>query len=269
VSEEFINGGTWANITQNDINRNYSDKVISDIQTSLKLPRPNWNNLTNEDCIETYSPTILTSAGTLVAVSKDQSSNNSVYAYGWGDSLVIEYEQRISSSSGEPQFEKRISTFTGDSEQQMVICFDSNVDVGSDRWACDTSKLRKNASEWTIGGHTIAYCISGQVDESRSLQFSVAITWMVVFCNLLKTLSVLYMLLKLEHDPLVTIGDAIASFSEHPDTSTKGNCLLQKSDVQKGSWIPYSRKPMQWTKTRPAFWFQAGSCRRWMILIFL
>ena len=49
----------------------------------------------------------------------------------------------------------------------------------------------------------------------------------VIICNVGKMIVIGYIAWKRPQEPLVTIGDAVASFLENPDLTTKGNCLAE------------------------------------------
>ncbi|KAK3301241.1 uncharacterized protein B0H64DRAFT_471194 [Chaetomium fimeti] len=61
--------------------------------------------------------------------------------------------------------------------------------------------------------------------------------------------------------PLATLGDAIASFLEEPDTTTQGACLLSKTDIWRGRWPLEEAK--YWVP-KNHYWFRSISLPRWM-----
>ena len=75
---------------------------------------------------------------------------------------------------------------------------------------------------------------------------------------------------------LVTIGDAVASFLECPDTMTQGRCLMSKDDVNTGA-LQWRLEGCSEPNTRPPavahrephrrLWFAAASKRRWLSTI--
>jgi len=64
--------------------------------------------------------------------------------------------------------------------------------------------------------------------------------------------------------PLVTLGDAVASFLADPDPNTRHACLLSKSDVAQRRWG--LQEPKSWVPPRrdPA-WFRSASAGRWLL----
>lgn len=58
----------------------------------------------------------------------------------------------------------------------------------------------------------------------------------------------------IKRSPLVTLGDAIASFLKYPDSTTRGLCLVSKEDIQDHIWTEPLR-PRQWNPRREkTFW---------------
>ncbi|MCJ1261513.1 hypothetical protein MMC22_001377, partial [Lobaria immixta] len=81
---------------------------------------------------------------------------------------------------------------------------------------------------WTIDGHSIEYCLNESIPQSCTLQFSLVIMIIVISCNLLKTVCMGLTVWSLSSMPLLTLGDAIASFLAEADPNTKNNCLAEK-----------------------------------------
>lgn len=118
-----------------------------------------------------------------------------------------------------------------------------------------------NTDGWQLFGHRISYCMVEEVVEHCSLSFSLPIMITVITANVLKFLVMLLTLWKLRNRPLVTIGDAVASFLEVPDLTTIDQCLSSKGDMARGDWPCYGEK--LWTPQRQ-FWFKAASGTRWL-----
>lgn len=93
--------------------------------------------------------------------------------------------------------------------------------------------------------------------------------------NACKAACMFTTLYRTRHDPLVTIGDALASFLDSPDELTKDRCLMDRADVHAGPlrWssdaVPQTPglKPLatSYSQSRPRRWFAAASKRRWIV----
>ncbi|KAL4909356.1 hypothetical protein BDW74DRAFT_146431 [Aspergillus multicolor] len=68
--------------------------------------------------------------------------------------------------------------------------------------------------------------------------------------------------------PLLTIGDAVASFLSRPDHTTNGRCWVGRSEVRKMTWPLHSASiPQQLARRRR--WARAATILRWMITFFV
>jgi hypothetical protein len=74
----------------------------------------------------------------------------------------------------------------------------------------------------------IAHAFSRIVDRRSRLFISVDSMIVVISFNLVKVAILLWILVTDKSEYLVTIGDAVASFLERPDTCTIGQCMLGK-----------------------------------------
>ncbi|RMZ81806.1 hypothetical protein DV738_g2021, partial [Chaetothyriales sp. CBS 135597] len=154
--------------------------------------------------------------------------------------------------------------------------------------ACDAyvSEIEAASDEWEPWGYQVQYCISETVDESCSLNGNILIIITVIACNAVKAALMLFVAFRLHGSPLITIGDAVASFLQRPDLTTEGLCLLTRQDVtRENEKIRLGRKsvleqPRLWPlnlgattpRGQPATnhryrWCQAASWWRWILTI--
>ena len=123
--------------------------------------------------------------------------------------------------------------------------------------------------EWEPFGFDVDYCLSENVPETCSYSGSVPILIVVIVCNALKVIVMLVTAFRLRGNSLITIGDAIESFLYQPDESTRGSCLLSRSDVSKMKFASWKRKTASYrlrtlTANLQSFcWWRAASIRRW------
>ena len=199
----------------------------------------NWTKLTNEECIKLYSQDYVTGNSNVLAVTpalNDSSpllnSSYPVYIY----NALIGWE-----CSGQTSL--------------------SNT--------CDTSALIAEAANWTITTVDtdadnlvlpIQYCLSQKVDGHCTLQFSLLIIIIVIFCNITKLACMVMLLLCRQAKPLVTLGDAVESFLATPDVTTDHMCLTDKSGFSSKNWSA-TRTPYEPKQPR---WFASASWKRWL-----
>ncbi|KAL6718922.1 hypothetical protein ACLMJK_003157 [Lecanora helva] len=149
-------------------------------------------------------------------------------------------------------------------------------------------------STWYLGpGYYVAdYClVQPPATTADRCRFEYAPGIMVTICiiNLVKVcvmLSVWWARLRnndygrisrrfQESSVLYTLGDAVASFMQEPDETTKSMCLATRYDFQRKRDLKFrphlvkepSTAPRPWT-TQRQFWNSAASWKRWAVLLF-
>ena len=121
------------------------------------------------------------------------------------------------------------------------------------------------------------YCLSQTVDEHCKVQFSGAIMIVVIVCNLCKMTIMVYIALEKPSEPLVTVGDALASFLDQPDPTTIGMCLADKKYFELATppgsdrsqvFRPWGEEKLRYD-FRISYWYKTVSMRRWTLLVVL
>jgi hypothetical protein len=104
-------------------------------------------------------------------------------------------------------------------------------------------KIAMEATEkgrnWTVHGHPIDYCLSRPRLDICQLQFNVWLMLCVVVCGICKTviMAILFFQnLGRKDGHLRTMGDAVASFLETEDHTTRNMCLVTPNQLRKGGW---------------------------------
>ncbi|KAF2827095.1 hypothetical protein CC86DRAFT_292029 [Ophiobolus disseminans] len=117
--------------------------------------------------------------------------------------------------------------------------------VPSNGWRCpsrrnstcnveDEREVPSDKSKWAPYESPVRYCLVEQVPEICKLQFSFIIASVVIVSNLIKAGCIAWLLLRYKkHEALVTLGDAVASFLECVDLTTRGRCLQSKAEVER------------------------------------
>lgn len=86
----------------------------------------------------------------------------------------------------------------------------------------------------------ISKAISKVPTTKSSLQISLDFMLVVISFNVFKLCTMTWVLFTDRSNYIVTIGDAVASFLERPDPSTRLECMLSKEDIQfKTGNMPY------------------------------
>ncbi|KAF5019104.1 hypothetical protein F66182_8900 [Fusarium sp. NRRL 66182] len=126
---------------------------------------------------------------------------------------------------------------------------------GYERELCDASSV--DPDTWTVH-------VSRVVPTDGYDEMAVRVAY-CLRCNVLKLIGLALTWLFLEKRPLLTLGDAISSFLESPDPSTKGQCLLSKTWSHRLVW---EAGPRIWQPTKQR-WFTSISRRRLGITLFM
>ncbi|KAK4031281.1 hypothetical protein C8A01DRAFT_42247 [Parachaetomium inaequale] len=90
---------------------------------------------------------------------------------------------------------------------------------------------KQTPDSWTPFNVTVKECYSLLTTERCKLLFIPRLCWLVTALNLLKALLMLAAALRPDARPLLTLGDAVASFTAVPDKCTENLCLVSKQDI--------------------------------------
>jgi hypothetical protein len=134
-----------------------------------------------------------------------------------------------------------------------------SVAMNSYKWICsDEHKVGYNTpcssfingiqstpDDWKVGSldtssyyfhvtttYPVDYCLSEKSEPRCKVQFTRTIAIVVTVLNFLKAILIFYTALGTKENPLLTMGDAVASFLERKDETTRGMCLLSVRDVK-------------------------------------
>lgn len=255
VGESFVSGQPITNFTMSEpfVGTTSLDWDIETKEMYDGVRNGTYERLEALECIDAYARLLQTKRRNLVLVAADES---------------------YPTSTGQL---KRYGT---DSHVYWVVNFDG-VDTIQDtktsqafRWMCssinstDTNcpvaiQQFKTAPEtWTVGGSCtsdlcgdagrmeimqmtgpIEYCLSERAEQDCKVQWNLSIAALVTILNLLKAALIFYTAFFTKEQPLMTMGDAVASFLEEEDPFTVGMCLASNRDT----WPKY---PRQWAGAR-------------------
>lgn len=219
---------SWTSYVNDSTLRDAKISALSQIQQQSV----NYTQLSPRECISAYSNFLLSKQRNVVLVTDSPSlANGSLLDYGsYGSYLAWMYNDTY---SPEP----------------------------SSTYSDHLPNLLANADDWRpfYSGARVQFCLSETVPEACSLQFSFVIISIVIICNMGKTLIMTFAALKMIWQPLITVGDGIASFLVEPDKTTKNACLLKDEDLKSSS-----RFKFMW-KSKKIRWFQSSSLRRWLV----
>ncbi|KAJ8111878.1 hypothetical protein OPT61_g5625 [Boeremia exigua] len=128
-------------------------------------------------------------------------------------------------------------------------------------------RLRADPSTWTpYLGHRVRSCLSEPTGQKCKLNFSVHLFIIVIAFNALKVLAILISVFTLRNDPLLTVGDAVASFLRYPDATAHNMCLVSQQGIHSaGKDWPVRQHPRPFTINYPRWSAAVKRGKRWTV----
>lgn len=161
----------------------------------------------------TNSSLFLTEEDPLVSISSVRSAFSAFEYRYWATARLLNYDLNS------PDL-----TFASEWDSRAWLCPESDLARGVE---CDPTQLNVKNSEWLITPSSIPVteCYVLPTKEQCALRYSTSILLIAIGTDIVK-LAAMFMALRLTVEPLATIGDAIESFLQTPDTYTKDLCML-------------------------------------------
>ncbi len=236
-------------------------------------------NLTKQECIAEYTKSFQSSYRNVLLVGEPNIGIN-FDSSDWNEETFV---NNNASSSISFLYARFYSDFTCAGSQPFDwTCIANGTAVGPknecDITCDDPSILQKTLtnSTWDPLGPSVQYCLAEPTNEQCSLQFSMGIAILVVILNLVKLIVMALTLLSAfdnDDPPLLTMGDAVSSFLEKPDSMSKGMCLISGSRIKELGVTLWHRQAHERVVRYPGDirprWSRAVSTRRWLTCLFL
>ncbi|KAK5045445.1 hypothetical protein LTR84_009309 [Exophiala bonariae] len=251
---DYLNGPLFSTYdTETEMIPNLNNEEYLQIRDALPL----FERLEIAECIKAYGSQFISKRGDVIPILSTDTAQAGL------DMAVV--------GRGIPTIFRREATWSW-------MCMPV-LDPGSNARACPnlpsaehwqiilTPPIRYLANWTTVDGAsrvdaTVTHCLSRPSPELCKLEFSLYFMAAVIVCNFIKATAMIITLYSCDEMPLVTLGDAIASFLAEPDPVTSGNCLLSKEELGTSEgWYPRARA---WKATRRR-WFNSASKKRWML----
>lgn len=233
VSREFLSGAPF-----------FSSPYDRSLWEELEAYQKNLTSLErleNKKCVEVYTAPIVSSHSDLLLISTYSTHTSSLIDTKFQLMQLLSSTDNLLGQWSDPD---------SYNNTRFAICLPFPEDM------CSTSFANVSDLE-----NWLQYCLCVPTEEHCKLQFSLVIMIVVIVCNLIKTVCMGTIAWKQDLEPLVTLGDAVASFLDRPDVTTEGNCLAGKGRFEKSkSWDLLS---CRWDSKRLLL-FRAASSRRWI-----
>jgi hypothetical protein len=232
VTDDFVTGANWT-LTGYDA---YHQSLLTEIQRNVSQ----YERLDQSSCVSEYGVDYLSSRRHAVVVVSDSSSPDPILG-------ILDW------TYGQSQNSWVCGTSLGDNMTLLPLPI-SDFD-------CSISVALSNDS-WYMADQLVEYCLSEPVTDLCRLQFAVPIMVVVLSCNLVKLLCMLFTVWRCNEFSMVTLGDAVSSFLETPDPYTDGMCTVTKKEIESGEWT--RNQPKRW-EDRRRFRCEAVGLRRWIL----
>lgn len=170
-------------------------------------------------------------------------------------------------------------TCAGDLQTEASYCNETDVRRIENRitqnqsWTMPTIPTPEDFKATTVPRPLtdVQYCLAQPSNAVCSVNLERALLITVIACNAVKVLCFILTLIVASLHQLITVGDALKSFSKNPDPVTKVAGPLSYLDVPHARWGVQSfnkLQPKEWNGLRPR-WFQAAGYPRWIVAIIL
>lgn len=207
------------------------------------------------ECINAYATTYQTKYGDVLLIPPTDNDTNQ-YA-------VVDGQSVFNPSSYTPP-----PNLYGDPSQWLC------PPAPNDSCSSYVPRLQSQADQgnWVVhvdsGDYRVDSCLVRRVPELCKLQYSLALTVAVIVANIIKGVIMLYMAITAAEPPMLTTGDAVASFLHQPDSITLRKCLVTEKEIQLKNRDPLHGKPYEPLSysAKPKRWYFAVSRSRWWII---
>ncbi|CAG8898638.1 unnamed protein product [Penicillium egyptiacum] len=214
--------------------------------------------LHDTDCLNAFGKTYQSTYRKLLLVNADTAENNTYTLVGTQD-VFNPYEALLDSNKGPYEW---LCPSSWDNHCDSSYLPIAHTLIADNNW---TVEDRNDGGVF----YKVDSCLAEEAPQYCKLQYSLPLTIIVIGFNIVKTTVLLYIWLGIPDAPILTIGDAVASFLHRPDPYTQSCCLLTNSKVKShDQFLPEWRRPDAFIKRR-RIWGSAVSARRWIFSIVL
>ncbi|KAF2790980.1 hypothetical protein K505DRAFT_310397 [Melanomma pulvis-pyrius CBS 109.77] len=268
VSQSFIDNPECFNCDK------ISGQYVSHLEEPIRMMHAKARNkildtLPNAECISEYAKMIQSERRNVLLVADDSKyppanastiGATNVYAVGKFNASDAEFPWQALGSYGWICSDLR----TWDATTTCASLL-GQIENAPDAWKVGTTA---GIGYVTVGPtYGVQYCLSEKTEPRCKLQFILPIMVLVTILNLLKAILIFYVPLGMKEEPLMTMGDAVASFLEREDPTTKGMCLLSVDDAKKHKGY-FPAGPKEWTVKKHQ-WKDVTSLTRRAVTILL
>ncbi|OQE00902.1 hypothetical protein PENSOL_c005G01007 [Penicillium solitum] len=217
------------------------------------------DRLETSECINAYATTYQTRHGDLLLVTDDVNTTNHYDMVGF-QSVYSPYNSwRADPPHGDPY-----AWLCPPDPDGSCSTYLSNI----------RSQAEKN--NWIVygyyGNYSVDSCFGKRLPEHCKLQYSLPLVIVVIIANFVKAAILCYMAVRMAEVPLLTTGDAIASYLSQPDRRTLGRCLVPGGRVRGICYtgkVPSRHYKAMVYEEKPKRWYSVVSYRKRKVILIL
>ncbi|CAH0026002.1 unnamed protein product [Clonostachys rhizophaga] len=241
--QEAVQKNEYEKLTPDDCIKAYAKGVVYDRANVVVVLSP------PEDCHELKNLPMLSEANGPVYCEPPM--NSSIYA-------SLRYETILNANRGNNDWFSWICSLMSYEADHLRLpkCRDG-------AW-----KNQMSPAIWTIGTARVKYCLSQKPKTPCQLNVALNLIYVVVCFNALKFVIIVILATSnlVNREPLVTIGDAVASFIDSQEPATKGMCLLSSAEAHFSQELDdYQEVSAVVYKPQNNRCSVAASLRRWLL----
>ncbi|KAE9380983.1 hypothetical protein N431DRAFT_396271 [Stipitochalara longipes BDJ] len=243
-------------------NSTLTQKLVAGMQEKAKNGK--LLRMSNLDCILAYAQQVQSNYGSLLLIVNDQNSTSNSRPYPADD---------LYGTAPDPY-----GWICGGKNTTLPNAFMKPPADGGPCQGTKFDRVRANASEWSPFGEKVSYCLSESAADQCQLYGNFLLLLVVVATNTIEILALTIIILRSGSSPLLTIGDALSSFLEFPDDTTRDMCLASSHhfrllNYEKKEWSAlltgWLPKKRYWCSTvRVGRWVSALGFPSLIIVIF-
>lgn len=196
------------------------------------------------ECLQNYSSGFMRNYGDVLVVSSRSDAKSPV--------LWTRY----------PQTYLDIGTENTNEDPFRWVCHDAIISNRTENDFCSQKLARsdwKNRGNWTVYGFPVDHCLARVAPTTCQLQYNVWLMCAIVIFGFIKTIVIAALVfLPISGHALRTIGDAIASYLEEEDPTTKDMCLVTSKQIRKHGFTT-RYEPQVYTGARPRWYSGANT----------
>ena len=219
ATDSFISGGSF-NTTKYKELKKIRDRVTT------------WERLENIDCLNQYATEFLSTRRTVIAVVDANSGKENGTVKGL---ISYKYDLSLNSQTAPEIYGWICNADDGVERYGFTDQEAGKTSINENEVRCNAKvgKVKAHADKWKTNGFLIKHCLSEVVQGRCSVNFNLPIIVVVIISNVSKAILMFIVAFRIKDKPLITIGDAIDSFTSQNDPNTKNMCLIDKEKIKR------------------------------------